>query len=897
MPRPFKPRLPVASTPAGKTFVSRLRRLRAVRDAHAALENHPEGGAAIDTPYALPTPEDLRRLWLDLKAVRRSPRARRVLRFVHPYRRYLVGLLVLMLATTAVGILYPIVFGRAVDAIVGATTHSLTTLGTVVLLLIVLVALNMLVGIGLSYLQAWIAARVTFDMRNDLFRHVQQLPMRFLARTKTGDIMSRLNGDITEIQSVATTALVNFVNSIFTLCATVVVLLVLNWQLFLITSAIAPLAAMALGRFRNTVHAVAKQAREANAELASLTVDSLGAMRFVRSLGAEAVQFRRYKAAGRRLIHSLLRFHLTSAVGGAVPGLVLMLGGALGLYVGGRMVILGDMTAGEFATFALLQGRLFGPLRGLMGLYLRLQRARASLDRVFEYLDLRPEAPDTELARSPGVVVGQIEFQNVSFGYDAEQPVLEDISFTIEPGERVALVGASGAGKSTLVDLLWRFYAPWQGTIRIDGHDLAELNHAELIAQMMVVESEPFLFNDTLAANIAYGRADASRADIEMAANAAHLGEVVAALANGLDTRVGERGAQLSNGQRQRVALARAFLRRPRLLVLDEATSSLDWLAEAAIEQSLDRLMQGTTTLLITHRIARARQTDRILVLADGRIAERGTHLELAGAGGLYSRLVERESGSPPTPGVGDLTAKLSGRPQLPGTGRGVRVALIDSGVNTAHPHVGRVASGATVATDAEGGTHIQAGEFADLNGHGTAVAALVSTFAPDAELVAIRLFGKTLSTRAAELTDALAYALDAGATVVNLSLGTPPGNHVESLVHTCRQAEAAGAVLVAAKPHGIASLPADLPTVIAVEENRALGDDELELVSTTPLVVRASGYARPRPGMHPEANFKGSSFAAARVTSVVARLLENGPPRDPATVRQVLANHIRRTD
>jgi len=819
-----------------------------------------------------------------------SPRARRILAFVRPYSGRLVGILGLLLASIALDLSFPAILQQAIDRALLAGNSRLLMLLTGAL--VVLAGLRIAIGAASGYLQTWVASHIVFDMREHLFSHLLTLPMRFFARTKVGDIMSRLHGDITEVQSVATGALVGFITSVLGLLGTTAFLIYYSWRLFLVSLLVTPVAALALSRFRGRIHSVAKDVRERNADLASLTVDALGAVRFVRASGAEAIEQRKYRDAGRALIRSLLRFQVVSALGGGLPGSLLLVGAALALFLGGRMVIDGTLTVGALTAFAIYQARLFGPIQGLMGLYLRLQRARASLDRIFEILDLPPDTPDRPDAMSLDPVRGRVEFREVSFAYEPGKPVLDRVSFQVEPGQRIAIIGASGAGKSTIIDLLWRFYHPDHGAVLIDGHDLRSLRRGPLITQMAVVNEDPQLWNATLRENIRYGRPSAAETEIEAAARAADLGALVAELERGLDSEVGERGAQLSTGQRQRVALARAFLRRPRILVLDEATSSLDWVSEDQVRRSMNELMAGATTILITHRLARARDAHEILVLEGGHIVERGSHPELAAGRGLYAALLRHELGEPAisappgTPSAPPGTTNAI--PRFLGRGRGVAIALVDSGVNVPHPHVPQVAGGVTIAI--ENGGAVERPGHPDLNGHGTACAALLAHFAPEATLHAVKIFDRELRAGQEVLIAAIRWAVARRIPIINLSLGTVGGDHLDRLHRACREAVAAGTTLIAAAPQGgPSSYPASFEEVIAVGEDRALGDDDLRFAGRPGLDFLASGYARPQPGVPAEVNFKGPSFAAARVAAMAARILEAEPGLTPPLVRDRL--------
>ena len=791
-----------------------------------------------------------------------SPRTRRVLAFVRPYRLRLAVVLALLVLSIALDLSFPALLQQAIDrALLGGNGRLLMALtGAMVLL----AGLRIAVGAVVSYLQTWVGSHIVFDMRDHLYAHLLRLPLGFFARTKVGDMMSRLHGDVTEVQSVATGALIGFLTSLLGLVGTIGFLIYYSWRLFLVSCVVSPIAALVVSRFRNRIQHVARDVRERNADLASQTVDSLTAIRFVRAAGAEPVERARYQKVSEALIKSLLRFQVVSALGGGLPGSLLVLGAALALLIGGRMVIAGTMTVGALTAFAIYQGRLFGPIQGLMGLYLRIQRARVSLDRIFEYLELAPERPDSERALDPGRLEGRIEFDQVTFAYEPGRPVVEQVSFVVEPGKTLAIIGPSGAGKSTLVDLLWRFHRPDHGVIRLDGHDLADLKLAALRSQMAVVGQDPHLWNATMAENLRYGRPQATQAEVEAAARAAGLEPLLRSLPQGLDAPVGERGAQLSAGQRQRVALARAFLQRPRILVLDEGTSALDLAAETAIRAEVRTLMSGGSVIAISHRMSWAREADEVLVLEHGRVIDRGRDVPL----------------QPPR--------RLASGARFPGRGRGVRVALVDSGVNAPHPHVPRLASGVTVVVE-NGTARVEPGQ-SDQNGHGTACAALISYLAPEAELHAIKIFGRELKAPPEALVAAIRWAIAAEIQVLNLSLGIVGGDHLGPLAEACAAADAKGLTLIAAAPRsGPASYPARFPAVIAVGEDRALGDDDLTYVGESGCDFVTSGYARPQPGIPIERNFRGPSFAAARMASLVARLLETEPGLSGSEVRNRL--------
>lgn len=562
---------------------------------------------------------------------------RRVFPFVRPHIGKLSLVFGLTLLSTLLGLVYPLGAKFLIDDVLGARKSDLLVIATLVLA--ALVVLSFVSGAVTRYLYTSVSARILMEMRVFVFRHLQTLSPRFYARTKTGEIVSRLNSDVAEIQSVATDALFSLALSILTLVGTVAVLVYLNWKLFFLGFVLVPFSLWALVPYRRRIAQQARVVRERNADLSSMVLESLHGMKWIKTVGAEDAEAEKLTQKNQGYIASVLRYQVVSAYAGGLPAIFMSLSTLVLLLYGGHQVIVGRMSLGALVAFAAYQARLLSPLQNVIGLYLSLQRARVSLDRVFEFLDLQPEVRDRPGAVALTAARGEVDFRDVTFAYHPGNPVVNGVSFTLPAGRRLAIVGPSGAGKSTLVDLLLRFYDPQQGAVCFDGQDLRDLKVRSLRDHIAVVSSEPFLFHASIEENIRYAHWGATREQVWEAARKADLEEFILSAPNGLDTVVGERGLKLSTGQRQRIAIARAVLRDARLWIFDEATATLDVLTESRIWHSLEECLAGRAALVITHRLSSVRDADQILVLDRGEVVQLGTHERLAEVEGLYQEL------------------------------------------------------------------------------------------------------------------------------------------------------------------------------------------------------------------------------------------------------------------
>lgn len=542
------------------------------------------------------------------------------------YRGRFTGILFLGAVGTLLGLLTPLLVQLAVDRIF--LERRLEWLLPLTLTLFAASTVGLLLSGVSSYLNTWLAGRVLIDLRFRLYRHLQHLPLGFFVRSRVGDLQARLGSDLGEVQSFATEAPLAIAGSVLTLLGSVGLLLWYSPKLFLISIAFLPPAALLVRIYRKRLETEARVIRDENASLASLIQEGLTGIRLIRIYRLERREGRRFLRQNRRLLGLILRYQVVSTLAASLPSLFIGFGTVATFYLGARFVLANEMTLGSLIAFGIYQARLYGPIQGLLGLYLRLQRARAALTRVSELFD-EPRAPGL-LEGAPALrdFRGELEFRRVAFAYRDAAPVLSNLSFHVQPGERVALVGPSGVGKSTVLDLLFRVLSPAVGEIRIDGAPLPDVALGSFLDAVAVVSQGTFLFHESLWENIASGRDGASRADIEEAALRSGVCDFANPWPEQLETKVGERGLALSGGQRQRVSLARAILRRARLVVLDEAMSELDLESDRALFDVLAGLDPAPTLLAVTHRVDHLDRFDRVLLLDSGRITWEGTPAE-----------------------------------------------------------------------------------------------------------------------------------------------------------------------------------------------------------------------------------------------------------------------------
>ena len=564
----------------------------------------------------------------------------RLFTFAAPYKARLLGLGLVTVLVTAASLSEPLIIGYAIDK--GLVAGSLRVIYAMVA---VYVFVNLATW-GLTYVQTvgmgWIGQHMILDIRNALFGHLQSLSLQFYSEQKAGWIISRLTNDIENFNTLLNDGVQNLVKNGLTLIGVFIAIFFVDWRLALATVSILPIMVVGTTVFRIESWKAYRAAREAVAEVAAHLQENVSGMRVVQAFTGEKRSSGRFDERNWSYRSANARSTLLSAV--YFPSVELL--GSVGLGVvllyGGFRVVNGEMSVGELVAFVGLLNMFFQPIQQLSQLYSDLQSTLASLEKVFAVLDTESDRADSPDAKDLDALSGDVEFDRVSFAY-GEDAILDDVSFRIKPGETLAIVGETGAGKSTVVKLLSRFYDPARGKVRIDGQDLRDVRGSSLRKYMGVVLQDTFLFTGTIKDNIRYGRPDATDEEIIAAARTVGADDFIRRFPEGYETQVRERGGRLSVGERQLVAFARALLADPKLLVLDEATSSVDLATEARIETALDSLLAGRTSIVIAHRLSTVRRADRVLVMGEGRVIEEGTHEELLSRPSAYRRLYESQ--------------------------------------------------------------------------------------------------------------------------------------------------------------------------------------------------------------------------------------------------------------
>ncbi len=490
-----------------------------------------------------------------------------------------------------------------------------------------------------SYLTAQVSQRIVADFRAHLFAHFQRLSLHFFSKRRTGEIVSRLMSDVGVIQSTLTETPIDSVKHLVTVIGGVGFLVVMNWRLCGLILLLLPLLALVARLFGRRLKSLSTLIQDHTAELTTLIEEVVSGIRIVKSFVQTAREEKRFRSVMDKLVATTLRRTAILAVFIPVSTLLTFTVAVAVLWYGGKQVIEGTMSPGDLFAFVLFAGILIGPFGSVARVFAQLKETQGATARVFEILDAQPEIRNSPDAKLLPTIQGQVKFDDVKFAYDERQEVLSSVSFEIQSGECVALVGPTGAGKTTIVNLLHRFYDPTAGSIWVDGYDLRTIQLDSLYRQIGLIPQETILFGETIFENIRYGYAEASAEEVYAASEAANAHEFIQSLPDGYQTVVGEKGVNLSGGQRQRVTIARAFLKNPRILIMDEATSALDSQSETLVQSALTNLMAGRTTLIIAHRFTTIQSADRILVLHQGRIIEEGKHAALLERQGLYHQL------------------------------------------------------------------------------------------------------------------------------------------------------------------------------------------------------------------------------------------------------------------
>ena len=588
--------------------------------------------------YMAETPEE--------RAHHRSKVLTRLVRMLRPYRLMVLGSFILVLVSAASQAAGPMLIGRAVDDVLAAKDK--VRLIWIVLALLGTYLAGMLATRYQFYLMSLAGQRVLAEMRQQVMRHIHKLSLGFLERKEAGDLMSRLVNDIDVINNFFSQGLMQAVGALFGLVGVMVAMIALEWRLALATLAILPVMLMTTNLFGKVARRAFRKTRATIGDVSADLQEELGGIKVAQAFNRSDISVRRF--AERNAANRDANVSANAVTSAFMPTMDVLsaLDTAIVAGYGGYLAIQGAISVGVVVSFIQYVQNFFRPIQMVTQLWTTAQSALAAAERVFELLDIEPEIQDAPDAVELPKLKGQVRFESVRFSYDSDQPVLQDINLVVSPGQTIAIVGPTGAGKSTLVSLLMRFYDVTSGKITLDGYDVRSVTQHSLRSQMGMVLQEPFLFSGSVQENIRYGRLDATPEEVEAAAKAANAHDFITRLPEGYATQVGERGSMLSQGQRQLISIARAILADPRILILDEATASVDTRTEVLIQKALGNLLKGRTSFVIAHRLSTVRNADLVAVVDESWIVERGTHAELLDKGGLYADLYRRQFWVPP---------------------------------------------------------------------------------------------------------------------------------------------------------------------------------------------------------------------------------------------------------
>jgi ABC-type multidrug transport system fused ATPase/permease subunit len=566
---------------------------------------------------------------------------RRMLGYVTRHKRKSITLLAVLLVSTVVSLLPPYMLSLTIDNYIKKLDMAgLLFIGAAFVVVYFLVFVTQYAN---RYLIEWLGNRLEYDIRMDIFRHLQELGLGFYAKQEVGSIASRATNDVEKITELVSSGIASVIADLFTLLGIIAIMLYMNWWLSLITFSIIPVMFLFLYFWGKRVRKVYRETRKTIASVSAKMEESVSGMREIQSFSREGQTREEFQQVNRNNMEANVQAGQVMSAFWPAVNVFTALGNFVVLWFGGAAVMRGELSVGILFGFMNYVSRFFAPVQDLSMFWNQVQSALAAAERVFGIIDTPTMIFDKPDAAEMPRIEGRVHYENMTFSYEEGQPVLQDIELVIEPNTTIALVGPTGVGKTTMTNLLYRFYDPTDGRITVDGLDLRDVKVASLRRQMAVVLQDTFLFSASIMENIRYGRLDATDDEIREVSEAVGAHEFIMKLPEGYDTDVRERGGRLSVGQRQLISLARALLAEPRILIMDEATSSIDAYTELIIQKALDRVLRNRTSIIIAHRLSTVRNSDKIVVLDGGRIAEQGTHDELIRLGGLYKQLYEMQ--------------------------------------------------------------------------------------------------------------------------------------------------------------------------------------------------------------------------------------------------------------
>ncbi|MBQ6367671.1 MAG: ABC transporter ATP-binding protein [Erysipelotrichaceae bacterium] len=569
----------------------------------------------------------------------------RVLSYLKPYWKQMLIVLLAIIVSSSFNLLPSILTGKIIDeGLIGRNMDALVRF--IILSLAVTLGAN-LIGVLESYMNTWIAQHITFDMRNQMYRHLQKMSQRFFTTNNQGDIITRMTSDISGVQSVITGTFTSILSNTITLIVAVIAMFQKNWVLAILGIVIVPLFTLPTRAAGKTRWSLTREAQAVNDEVNGILNETLSVsgQLLVKLFGREDDEYNKYESANKRMVDLNIKESMAGRWFRVVISTISSVGPMLLYLVGGILMMKydHDITVGDITVLVSLLGRMYGPVNSLLNIQVDWLRSMAMFTRIFEYFDMPVEIENAPDAVTPTTYTGAVEFKDVHFSYDESREILKGISFKLDEGNSVAIVGPSGSGKSTIVNLIPRLYDVDSGTVTFEGYDVRKIDLKYLRDNIGMVSQETYLFNGTIRENLLYAKPDATQEEIEEACKKANIHDFIIAQEKGYDTEVGNRGLKLSGGEKQRISIARVLLKDPSLLIFDEATSALDSISESKIQEAIDPLIDSRTSILIAHRLSTILAADEIIVVADGKIVERGTHEELVSAGGVYTELYETQ--------------------------------------------------------------------------------------------------------------------------------------------------------------------------------------------------------------------------------------------------------------